>query len=103
MALKTEVQFLVETCQLAQTDDGRITKTNHAEAILISPQGIGEHKSIPPVILRAGGKIAVTETIELFRVDGEDAKLALEQLFHQSAVRQLDRDGHRRGKIGSQA
>ena len=97
------IEFLIETCQLAQANDGRITRTSRTEAILISPQGSEEHKSVPPVIFSTGGKIAVTETIELFRVDGEDAKLALGQLFHQRAVRQLDRDGNRRGKIGSQA
>jgi hypothetical protein len=94
MALKAEVQFLVETCQLTQTNDGGIVGTNHAEAMLISPQGIGQYKSVPPVILGAGRKISITETIELFRIDGIDAEPPLEQLFDQSAMWQLDRNGH---------
>jgi hypothetical protein len=63
MTLKTKVHLLVKSRQLTQTNNGGVAGTNRAEAMVISPQGIGQYESVPPVILGAGWKISITETI----------------------------------------
>jgi hypothetical protein len=52
----------------------------------VGPEAVREHIGIEAVILGLGDREAVTETIELFGVDGIDIEAALEQGLHDRAM-----------------
>ncbi len=63
-----------------------------AEALRICAEGVRQDKGIPPVILGAGHRVAITKAIELLRVDGKDLEAALHEGFHHGTPRHLNGD-----------
>jgi len=85
----------------AEFDDCRIGGLDQPERVRVGPECRRQNVRITPVVLGAGDAEAVSEAIELLRVDGTDGEATLEQRLDDRSMRRLDRnvDGcwHRRG------
>jgi len=74
----------------AQLDDDRINWRQGPEAARIGPERIGENFGVAAVVLGAGGREAVTEAIELLRIDRMNSEAPLHQAFDDGAMRKPD-------------
>src|SRR4030095_4465250 len=61
------------------------------EARTTRAQRAAEHMGVAAVVLGTSHREAITETIELFGIDGKDHKTVLEQHLRHRAARQLAR------------
>jgi hypothetical protein len=80
---------------LAQFDHQRIVDAQTTEGPPIAAQRGRQYLGIAAIVLGAGHREAITEAIELLRVDGKRRKPTLEQRFHHRTARRLDRNGNR--------
>ena len=74
-------QVLAQTRPLTQPDDCRVGRLQPSKTVRVGTQRRGEHPRVPPVVLRARRRDAITEAVELLRVDRVDAEAALHQAF----------------------
>ena len=87
------LQFVGDARPLAQLDHHWIVTCKLTEGFPIGAQRACENTGIAAVILGAGHREAVTEAVELLRIDGKDQKPMLEQHLNHWAMRRLDRHG----------
>src|SRR6516162_5404572 len=80
------LEFFVDARPFSELDNERLNDDQLTEQMHVGPEAIREHIGIEAVILGLGDREAVTETIELFGVDGIDIEAALEQGLHDWAV-----------------
>jgi hypothetical protein len=93
------LQFVGHPRPFAQFDHQWVIDRKPTEGHTVGAHCAAEHAGVAAVILGACHREAVTETVELLRIDGEDRKAVLEQHLHDRSVRGLDRnrDLSRRG------
>jgi hypothetical protein len=80
--LEAEIQLVVQTRKLAQTDQQRSVHSHGSKTVEIRPKRVGEDESIFPIILGARREIAIAKTVQLFRIDGKYAEPTFQKLFH---------------------
>ncbi len=83
-------QLLAGAGQLAQLDDGVIGGLPTAQTLGVGAQRRGEHPRVATVILGAGDREAVPETVELLGVDRIDGEASLQEALDHGSVRHLD-------------
>ena len=80
-------QLLAGAGQLAQLDDGVIGGLPTAQTLGVGAQRRGEHPRVATVILGAGDREAVPETVELLGVDRIDGEASLQEALDHGSVR----------------
>ena len=85
-------QVLAQTRPLTQPDDCRVGRLQPSKTVRVGTQRRGEHARVPPVVLRARRRDAITEAVELLRVDRVDREAALHQALDHRPAWPLD--GH---------
>src|SRR5215475_11449842 len=72
--------------EFADSHDDRLIGGDAAEAVLIRPQRIGQHKGIAAVVLRTSHRVPIAKAIELFGIDAEQSPpMFQESLDHGAA------------------
>jgi hypothetical protein len=94
-AVHLVAHVLVDPGELADLDDQGVVGVDAPEAVPVVAQSVGQDVGIEPVILGPSHGVAVTEAVELLRIDGMDVKPSLEKRLHEGAPGTFD--GHRDG------
>jgi len=84
-------EFLIDPRPRPEFDDDRIDGVDPPEVAKVGPQRVGENLGVEAVVLGAGGREAVAEPIELFRVDRVDREPVVHEALDDRPVRDLDR------------
>jgi hypothetical protein len=79
-------EVLLGSGQLADAHNIGMIDREPAETVLIGTQRIAEHEGVPAVVLGARDGMAVTETIQLFRIDAEDRPLMFQERFDEGTA-----------------
>jgi hypothetical protein len=75
-------------------DDQRVIEAHPAKRLRIGPQRIADHVRVAPVVLGPGRREAVPKAIELLRINGVDAKSALDAQLDQRPARDFNANRH---------
>jgi hypothetical protein len=78
--------------ELAQSDDVGRWQGESLKAMEVGSQGIGQDEGVAAVVLGTAHRMAVAESVDLFRVDGEDGDAALEKSFNDCPMGFFDGD-----------
>jgi hypothetical protein len=70
-----------------------LIKTERAEAGLIGPERIGQHKGVTSVIFSSGHPVTIPESVKLLGMNRKDGKASLDLSCHNSPTWHFD--GHR--------
>ena len=65
--------------ELSQSDDVGRWQGQSLKTMEVGSQGIGQDEGVAAVVLGTAHRMAVSESVDLFRVDGEDGDSALEK------------------------
>lgn len=90
---EVDAQLVIQTAVLSQLDDERLINSKKSQQLAVSPKRVGEHISISPVVFGSRRAVTIPEAVELFRIDPEDRKAALQQTLDERTPAQLDSDG----------
>ena len=96
-------QIIRDTGPFSQRDHLGLQRAKRPQAIRIGADCTGPYACVPAIILGAGRRKPIPETVQLRWMDRKDLKSAIQQAIHDRAVRNLYGNGDRAGLAGPTA
>ena len=94
-AIALDAEFFGDARPFPQFDEDRLGGSELAKALDVGAQTRGHHLGVAAVVFSSGHRETVAEAVHLLRVDRMDREAALDQVFDDGPVRNLDGDEHR--------
>jgi hypothetical protein len=69
VAVQLLPKVVVHPAELSELNHRRLVEPDPAKAGEVGPRGVGKHKRVATIILRARGRVTVAEAIQLLRID----------------------------------